>query len=303
MIIIEEYGIILGHSQYISGIDFSETSSYIVTGSHDGTLIIYDIINNKEMNKLNLSIPIKALKYSRDGKILILTDDNLIHIWDSYTMEKHDEISIFGTKKEYIKGSITNKYIICADFLKSGRYIVIGCQDKKIYIIPLYEKGVAIPLLQQEGPIFSVGWINKRLVYSAAQGADLISIWDWKKKKIIAQVSNGKSTVSSNGQFIATSPSTKKIKIWDSNTGSLKKLLSPRFFRIEVIESMSFHPQKNQLITGMSLGTIKLWNIDSNKYVSIKKAHNVSINRIKFSYCGKYLASADRNNLIKLWKV
>jgi WD40 repeat protein len=69
------------------------------------------------------------------------------------------------------------------------------------------------------------------------------------------------------------------------------------------IISVTFSPDGKYLASGSLDNTIRLWNFEQKKEVTMLQGHTDNVYCVAFSPDGKYLASGGCDKTIKLWRV
>ena len=90
--------IFTGHSQSVNAVVFSPDSKRLLTGSADGTALVWDVSDGHSMLTLNGSTAaITSALYTPNGKRIITgCSDGAIHIWDAATGDKRRSLSSPG---------------------------------------------------------------------------------------------------------------------------------------------------------------------------------------------------------------
>jgi WD40 repeat protein/uncharacterized caspase-like protein len=71
------------HFDTIRSVDFSPDGNFLLSGSEDKTIRVWDLESGDEIKKLKMAKPVKAAIYSPAGKrILVVLEDNVMQIWD-----------------------------------------------------------------------------------------------------------------------------------------------------------------------------------------------------------------------------
>lgn len=72
-----------GHTDRITDVCFSEDGKWILSSSMDGTLRIWDVILARQIDAIQVDVPITALSLSPNMDVLATThaDQNGIYLW------------------------------------------------------------------------------------------------------------------------------------------------------------------------------------------------------------------------------
>ena len=150
-----------------------------------------------------------------------------------------------------------------------------------------------------------------------ASGSDdqTIRLWDVRTGKELATLTGHKGPISSvvfspDGRTLASAARDKTIRLWDVRTGKALAILSDKDPTSMVVFSPDgrtlafvFSPDGRTLASASLGKTIRLWDAQTGKALSIIKGHDNVINTVVFSPDGRTLASASRDNTIGLWDV
>lgn len=101
------------------------------------------------------------------------------------------------------------------------------------------------------------------------------------------------------GEHVASASLDGTWAFHDINTGT--RLASVDAPGSEGLTSAQFHPDALLLATGMSGGTIRVWDIKSQNNVANFEGHTGATTSVAFSENGYYLATASKDGSIKMW--
>ena len=128
----------------------------------------------------------------------------------------------------------------------------------------------------------------------------LIDASTGKLLKAIKQVGFALSVqFSPDGKTIATGGANNAIRLWDTKTGKLKRILRGHS---QAAISICFSPDGKTLASGSFDGSIKLWNVTTGELKATFKGHPTKVISVCYSPDGKTVASGSIDGTVKLWE-
>lgn len=209
-----------------------------------------------------------------------------ISVWDA------------GTGAELLTMKAHSLGATCLSFSPDGQRLASGSHDKTVQLWDA-NTGESIRVFrghsERVGSVcFAVG--GTRIV-SAGDDA-LVKTWDAESGELIRTVTGDRVVcVSPDGQRLATSGQHTTIRLWDAKTGEqLSKMKELTTF----VTSMSFSDDGRKLVTTDG-SWMSLWNLDSGRVQTAYRnvAHEAA--SICLSPDGQWIASAGRDQMIKIW--
>ena len=251
-----------GHLECITAIEISPNNSNIISGSEDGTIIIWDYDNCSKVRYLSGHLDrVTAFAYSFDEKTIISSSkDKTIRIWENISGKR---LNIFRENKNTINA--------LAYFCDTSN-IISKSIDGKIKIWD-QAKGFlkTIKNTTQE--------IKSSICYSSNNWR-FFSKNAFKHSKIQVNDIGTEFTIKSNRnknikavsisyskdlKLLATGTSDAKIIIWDLSNSNQKKVFSYFFDNFESnahkVTSVAFSQGKEIVISGSGDGVLRVWNL------------------------------------------
>jgi WD40 repeat protein len=275
----------MGHSQFIKCADFSPDGKYILTGSGDNSIILWDIKSQKQLRTYNShSKPIKSLNYSHSGKYFLSTSkDNTIKLVDVLTGQVKQPYKIN-------KAIVSNAY-----FSQNDTYVVVLSDRNKYFVFETLtgklkgifykdyaafnEKNLINPL---ETKVLSK--INNKLVACIQlDSKDTLFTFSFDKAYTMSFSSNGKQIVVGSSKLFS--------QTFDAETGKLLHTFKSDNEKgcDGCSTALTISPNNKYVFTMSSKLDGILWDLKSGKklgkYGSIKSRPN----NIIFSNDEKYL--------------
>ena len=231
----------------------------------------YILLNNPQNLSINSMIRngcIFCLNFNDTGNIMVSSNqDNSIEIWDMKTKKlkksilAHNEIV---TGIEFFHNELDNQYMLSCSLDKT---IHLWKNFKSIHTFIEHNDWVRCVNIREDNNQFLSGCVSS-----------VVKLWDIPTQRVIASVKN---------------------KNEDKNL-------------LTTVNSLSFlHNNKNLFIMGLRSGEVKLFDTRINNkndentknmgLVHCFKAHYKKLNNAKLNHTDKYLITASRNSVIRLW--
>jgi len=295
-----------GHRRDVTSLAISSDGKYLVSGSTDETIKIWDFKSGVLIRTIkNFSIEgwkhwtkkqVISVGISKDSKYIFSTGrDSCVKVWDFKSGEHIRTIGDINHPIWLIEVSPDEKHIICGaeKTIEVWDYI----SGNLIRTINASEYGNSI-LISPDG----------KYIISSSRG-NSIKVWDFESEELIHRLSGYclyPVDISSDGKYIVSGSDSKRIYIWDLNNGE-------RLIKIPTngkeISSIKLSPDNNYIICGLKNRTIQIWDILMKKVVFSPERQKYRVLSIAASPNGKFLFAslANRfaspiNNSIKVWE-
>jgi len=289
----------LGHTGPINSVSFTSDGKYIVSGSSDDTLKIWEIESGKEIRSFYGTYCKVDLKYLGPG----ISYTGGSSAWHDKmdivngTKCNYEELKLRYTGSEKITGFTEHRNLVnTVSFSPNGKYIVSGGLDGSL---KFYDASTGQESLTFEG-------------YSGFESSQTVK----KTINIVNFSHSGKYIVSggslqerNNLQYGIYEDKKSLLIIWDVTTGKQVRTFPTQS---KTITAVSFSPNDKYIISAENFGyktpgELKLWKVTTGQLVRTFKGHSAIINAVSFSSNGKYIVSGggisydDKPGELKLW--
>lgn len=327
-----------GHSEALECASFSHDGKRVLTGSNDHTAIIWDVESESVLQILPHDFCVESAVFQKDGLHIITADKN-VKVWDlttskfdcyDYPVNNKDSIDL---SPDGIYVAVASKWniriiqlyqesspIVCltgdthlrrgfASFSPDGKKIVSIDNNYGRMQIWDAHNGILLKSIftEHKKNIQTIFYSpnGKHIITSSYDG--LIKIWDAHSFSFLFEIKgeylNERSAVfSPNNEFILTA-SGKTPKIWDKEQKCIKVL--GKGTNID-INSAYYDTVGKNVVAAYSDGTIKIWNVDTEKCVKTfgdRNGHRGPINTAAYNHSENLIVSASSDSTIKLWDV
>ena len=210
--------LILRHTSCVYGAAFSPDGKYIVSGSQDCTIIVWDAQTGKPTLR-----PLKkhddyisCVTFSPDGRQIASGSwDHTILVWDTLTRK---------VVTRPFKGH--DGIIGCISFSHDGKWIASGSWDKTIRIWDA-RSGILLvgPLKGHADNVSSVAFSVDGTLLVSGSGSKKIRVWDARSGQLIRKLNGRTDTCfvafSPDGERIVSAHLRGDVCVWNTDTGGL----------------------------------------------------------------------------------
>ena len=315
-----------GHTKPINALAISPGGTLIVSTSDDTKIKIWDATTGREIKTLNGQTKgINVLAFNPDGTKILSANDEGITFWDSQTGEEiktvsctepafSPDLSLVAIANSYldpkleplidddlrgpIRGSIKIWDVSSSKETKilKGYYGLVSCVSFSPDGKKIAARSEVIPDPEIENPT-PFGHTIK--IWDVVTGNE-IKTWDEPGYEVsnVAFSPDGKRVVSTSRD---------RIKIWDTESGEEMTTISAN---VGFNSYAKFSPDGTKIVLNnreLSDGfyneknIIEIWDAKTGYLIKSLKGHMAHVTSVAFSPDGKRMASASRDNTIKVW--
>ncbi len=304
-----------GHGDSISALAISPNGKFLVSGSEDFTLKIWNLKTGKLIRTLSEHYePITAVHFASQGKTVVSRGvSGKVLLWDLKTGKTRYRLNQADKKKRLKdvstaspptrRNAKTAPGTILASYTWDGNILLRDLQTNKVRRI----EAESISAQQT----IAVTPDAKTLVSSTTDGQ--IKLWDiptGKIQRIFPSFDNWDAiktmqmtstlVVSPDGRRLASGDWGGTIHIWNMQTGKLVRILPGHN---KAISALALSGNNTILASGGSSPWIKVWNVQTAKLMHTLKGHKGDISTLSISPDGQLIISGSKDHSIKIWKV
>jgi WD40 repeat protein len=266
---------------------------------HAAVLELTDFLSGEDLNRKFANLEIEAELEQLQHKIPKIKQNSET---TSLNKQKPEAWRCLHILKGHSAG--VNSIAISPD----GKIFASGSDDRTVRLWNL-ETGEWIYMFTgQAGAILSVSFSPDGNTIASGSIDRTISTWHPKSKKIIRTFFQLNSPYSHDGfvhaiafscnGILASAGSDKKIKLWGSYTGELKRAL---IGHEDAVLAIAFTPDGKTLVSGGADKTIKIWNLENPTKPKVINAHSAAVQAVVISPDGENLISGSKDCSIKIW--
>lgn len=322
-----------GHSDGIGSIAFSPDGTYVVTGSVDTTVRLWEAAVGREVRTFRgHEGEISSVGFSPDGKyILSAGAGTTAKLWEVASGEEAhtlrgqaDEIwsAVFSPNGKYILTAGTSAAKLWeiatgeevrtfvgvgspAVFSPDGKYILAGSEERYTAKILEAATGQEVHTLNGHGNwIYGVAF-SPDGTYALTGSIDNTAIlWDVDTGQEVYTIRGHSSSVRSvafspDGKYILTGSADRTTRLWEVAIGQEVRSWRGHMHRVL---SVAISSDGKYVVTGSQDGTAKLWDFSVGEGRTLR-GHTAEIYGTAFSPDGKYILTSSSDQTAKLWDI
>ncbi len=284
---------LLGHTQDVRNLIYSVDGTFLISASNDSSIRIWNsaiphsvkLDGNPSMLSYN---SIDHMKFSTDGKTIVTRefDTPEIKVWNTKT----------GTQLfKLVHDQVPSEMIISPN----DKYLASGTFDNEVYLWDLESGLLMHRLTGHNNVILDLQFNFDSTVLLSESGEQNIRLWGVQTGELLFSLQEEQI----DEQIQESFPSPKfhptknifiyglfnesKTVLWDvENNQQLKTFIT----NAEELESLTFSPNGDLLVTSDSNGVLMFWNTKSGKKIHTTKPYRFPQDKVLFSPNGKLIA-------------
>lgn len=201
-----------------------------------------------------------------------------------------------------------DEYVYTVAISRDGKTMVTAAGDNRAIIWGIAQRQ---PLheLAHDSAVYAAAFSPDGRLIASASGEGVVAIWNAANGKRVAQQREHKDAVyaiafSPDGKMLAsvggsTDGGDTTCRIWHVDGLKLAKEFSGHKRQVY---GVAFSPDGQTLATGSSDKTIRLWNVKTGEFSTLR-GHTSDVYRCQFSPDGENLASVSQDGTLRIWKL
>ena len=293
-----------GHKYFVESVAVSPNNEYIASGSslsrNIGQICIWNIESGECLKTIKAHTEaVFALAFSPDNKFLVSGAER----------GRKKDLDLYGPHQKIQWEPVCVWNVESGEFVKT---LKLSNTD------PTYE--FADTATNVQALTFSPD--NKFIVAGRGPGwkrnGGTIHIWNAESGELINILKGHTKVVNSvavspDSKLILSGSSDKTIRLWNIESGECVKIFSDpakltadgvELYGSEEVDSVAFSPDGKRIVSGMTDGTVRVWNVESGKNSEIIFKGRGSVpESVAWSPDGKKVAAGCDNCVLHIWDV
>jgi len=287
------------HTDNTFALAFSPDEQMLATGSHDGSVKVWDVASGALLWSGWQTKAILCLAFAPGGSLLASGGhDTIIRFWDSKRGIPLEDVPHPG-----LVGSLA--------WSTEERLLATGDLAGTIRLWERHETGPTTCVALLKGHINRVRGLafapdGSRL--ASASSDSTIKLWQVREARsdrlcqTLVGHTEGVQTLawSPDGDVLASGGLDHTIRLWKGEQQSAQMVL---LGHSAAVYGLAFTPDNRTLFSGSEDGTLRLWEVHSGQCAHVMQGYALALNDLAWSPDSTKLASAGSDRLVTLWEV
>jgi WD40 repeat protein len=286
------------HRGSVTCVVVSPDGRYILSGSSDSTLKLWDVATGKEIRTFKgHKGRVWSAAFSPGGTTLVSgSEDKTLKLWD------------IGTGREIRTFRGHQREVLSVAFGQGGTTLVSGSADTTLKLWDVATGREIRTFMGHRANVWSAAFGPGGTTMVSGSADSTLKLWDVTAGKAIRTLTGHKGSVlsttfSPGGTTLVSGSDDKTLKLWDVGTG--KEI---RTFRGHegIVFSTVFDPGGTTLVSGSADTTLKLWDVVTGQEIRAFRGHSDWVRGVAFvpnETGGTTLVSGSSDKTLKLWNV
>jgi WD40 repeat protein/tRNA A-37 threonylcarbamoyl transferase component Bud32 len=280
-----------GHRGTVTSVACSPDGAYLLSGSRDRTVKLWDIRRRDDDLTLRASDGYNSIAFSADGAYLASAPrDKAVLIWDVTTGKVRHRLQRLP---EPVNGLA---------FSPDGSQLACAGDEGSIRVRELPSGQEILHLRGHSGPVHAVAFSpdGNRLASAAEDGT--VRIWDGAQGREILCFCRHDGAVhtaafSPDGSRVASAGEDGVVRLWDAGTGRERLTLGNHEGPVYAV---AFSPDGRHLAAAGQDEIVRVWDTATGKLVRNLRGHTGPVRGLAYSAEGR-LASVGEDMAVRLW--
>jgi WD40 repeat protein len=261
-----------------------------------------------------LELPDPRAAYSSDSSRIVSSFSSgfivWLALWDTKT---YQELAVLGYPLDSMGERGTR--FLPVSFLPGSSLVVFGCDNGTIRV---WDPAGNTGTLSFGGNTNSKVWAvacspdGSKIISGLANG--ILRVSDSRTGAELATLEGHSDRVNSvafspDGAQLVSGSSDCSIRIWDMRMNEEISLLRSHSPMADVtslshaVTSVAFSPDGRQVVSGSRDGTVRIWDVESSKQITLLQGHHMWVFSVSFSPDGAHVASGSTDGTIRVWDI
>jgi WD40 repeat protein/tetratricopeptide (TPR) repeat protein len=305
-----------GHEGPVCSVAVTPDGRYVVSGSGDDTVRLWDLATGKEERRFTGHERwVTSVAVTPDGRYVVSgSGDFTVRVWD------------LATGKEERRFTGHERWVNSVAVTPDGKYVVSGSHDNTVRLWELATGKEVRRFTGHEAAVISVAVApDGRYIVSGSGGVwankdwvkidNTVRLWELATGKEVRRFTGHEYAVSSvavtpDGKYVVSGIDD-GVRLWDLATGKeVRRFMGHQ----DWVRSVAVTPDGKYIVSGSggkwvnkawveSDTTVRVWDLATGKEVRRFTGHEGPVNSVAVTPDGQYVVSGSVDNTVRVWYI
>jgi WD40 repeat protein len=283
-----------GHQDSVISVAFSPDGQYIVSGSADNTVRLWNLKGEPVGQPFRGHEDyVSSVAFSPDGQYIVSgSADKTVRLWN----RKGEPVG------QPFRGH--EDYVSSVALSPDGQFIVSGSGDKTVRLWNRKGEPVGQPFRGHQSWVFSVAFSPDGQLIVSGSSDKTVRLWNRKGEPVGQPFQGHQGSVESvafspDGQLIVSGSSDKTVRLWNLKGEPVGQ---PFQGHQDSVNSVAFSLDGQYIVSGSRDSTVRLWNLKGEPVGQPFQVYQGEVSSVAFSPDGQYIVSGSRDGAVRLWR-
>ena len=285
-----------GHSDVVTALVIDSQRGFIISGSNDETVRIWNI-ENSDLTRTFGGHSGSVFSLSVDtqrGLIISGSENQIVTIWKVNSYGKYVE-------KQSLHGYLGTPRSLAVDTQRG--LIISGSDDGIIRVWDIENSDLIHTMEEHFGSVLSLAVDSRRGLIISGSENHRLSVWDIETGEFVRSFKGHSGSVfglivDSQRGLIISSADDGTVRIWNILSGDFIHTLNGH---TNAIRALAVDSQRGLVFSGSDDETVRIWSIKTGELVRTLYGHSSSVNALAIDSQRGLIVSASDDKTIKIW--
>ena len=328
----------LGHTDGITSIAYHPDGSYVVSGSEDGTLRIWDLRTGACESVLEGHIHgVEAVAYHPDGsRVISGSADNTVRVWDlasgacelvlaghthsvmgvayhpdgvhAISCSKDNTLRVWNLPKGVCERVLEGHTygVNAVAYHPDGVHVLSGSGNGTLRVWDLASGKCELVLKGHTRSVLDVAYHPDGTHAISGSRDNTLRVWDLASG-MCERVLEGHThpvwgvAYDPDGTHAITGSGDRSVRVWDLTNGVCEHVLKSPGPRVRSVRGVAYHPDGIHAISGSGNGTLYIWDVPKAVCEHVLEAQGGDVSRVAYHPRGSHLAESSGDYAVRVW--
>jgi WD40 repeat protein len=287
--------ILVGHRGPVRSVAVSPDGRLVVTGSHDGTALVWDLATGQRLRLLDQhGGTVYSVAVGPAGRLAVTgSHDGTASVWDLATGQRlrlldqhtHPVISVAVSSDGQLAVTVSFNNTVAIWDLATGRRLreLVGHRGTVIAVA-----------VSPDGRFVVTGSVDQN---------ENVAVWDLRSGERLRKLDGHGAAVTSvafnpDGRFVVTGSDDRTASVWDLRTGERFRTLAGHGGKVT---SVAVSPDGRYVLSGCDDGSASVWDLRSEERFRTLAGHGGAVTSVAVSPDGRHAVTGLNNSNAVVW--